>query len=135
MTPFGCYLETLRRSRRLQQKQLAAMLDVDPTYISLMERGRKGPPSTTLIEKLIQCLSMTGFEQSQLREYVAQSQRSLTLPNNMALPEYALLRRLWLRLGSLSPCQIEIINSALKMSDEQPGVHPMSQLELGVHGM
>lgn len=120
MTPFGCYLEILRRSRGLQQKQLAAALDVDPTYISLMERGKKGPPSDILLEKLVKQLNLSTEEQILLREYIAQSPRSLMLPKNMALQEYALLRQLWQRLGSLSSLQIETISNVLKMPDERP---------------
>jgi HTH-type transcriptional regulator, competence development regulator len=135
MTPFGCYLEALRRSRQLQQKQLAGMLDVDPTYISLMERGRKGPPSNALLEKLIASLQLSQEEQLLLQKYVAQSPRALALPKNMKLEEYELLESLWQRLGSLSHCQIEIMKNALKMSDERVNAQRPAQLNLRMHGM
>ncbi|MFB9886173.1 helix-turn-helix domain-containing protein [Balneatrix alpica] len=48
MTPFGTYLEHLRRSRRMQQKQLADLMGINPCYVSTLERGRKGPPSTAV---------------------------------------------------------------------------------------
>jgi len=36
-------IKTLRASRNLQQKQLAALLGVDASYISLLERGSRTP--------------------------------------------------------------------------------------------
>lgn len=45
MTPFGLYLESLRRSRGLRQKQLAFALGVRDGYISAMEKGWRGRPS------------------------------------------------------------------------------------------
>ncbi len=48
MTPFGLFLESLRRSRQLQQVQLAHRLGVNPCYVSSIESGKKGPPSKQL---------------------------------------------------------------------------------------
>jgi len=39
MTPFGLYLESLRRSCQLQQVQLADHLGVNVCYVSVMERA------------------------------------------------------------------------------------------------
>lgn len=135
MTPFGYYLEKLRRSRNLQQKGLAALLDVDPCYISMMESGKKGPPGEEIIQKLIQCLSLGSDEKALLHEYVAQSPRRLALPDNMTLQEYALIRRLWSRLGALSPGQIELLNNVLTIADERSGIRSSAHFELGGLGM
>lgn len=135
MTPFGWYLEMLRRSRNLQQKQLAAMLDIDPTYVSLMERGKKGPPSQALLNMLIEQLVLDTAEQAQLWEYVEQSRRNLSLPENMAFEEYAMVRRLWQKLGSLSLDQIEIIDKILKMPDEQSTLRSMTGRQLRTQTM
>jgi len=135
MTPFGYYLSTLRRSRNLQQKGLAKLLQVDPCYISMMENGKKGPPADDVIEKLIHCLSLSEDEQVLLREYISQSQRRLALPDNMTLQEYALVRSLWKKLGALSPGQIEAINSVLKISEERSGIRSLAQLEWRAQSM
>lgn len=115
MTPFGYYLESLRRSRRLQQKQLAALLDVNPCYISAMEKGRKGPPTKPVLDRLITALELNEQEQNYLHEYVGQSERTFRLPTNMALEEYALVHELKNYLGSLSKEQIAIIQNALRV--------------------
>lgn len=53
MTPFGLFLQEISRDRNLAQKQLAGLLDVDQSYLSGLESGRKGAPpaSMTLFDK------------------------------------------------------------------------------------
>lgn len=46
----GKRIRLLRRQRRLSQLALAEMIDKSPTYISLVENGRKGPGLETLID-------------------------------------------------------------------------------------
>jgi len=115
MTPFGYYLETLRRSRGLQQKQVAGLLDINPCYISAMEKGRKGPPTSPILKKLVTALELNEEEENLLHKYVEQSSRTFRLPTNMALAEYALVHELKQSLGSLSNEQIAIINNALRI--------------------
>ncbi|RQM53462.1 XRE family transcriptional regulator [Aeromonas caviae] len=66
MTPFGIYLENLRRSRRIQQKQLADLMGINPCYVSTLERGRKGPPSAEVLNRLIKNLNLSRDEQEGL---------------------------------------------------------------------
>jgi len=44
----GNQIKTFRKARGLTQEQLAEMCDFDPTYISLLERGRRSPSFGTL---------------------------------------------------------------------------------------
>ena len=46
----GKRIRLLRRQRHLSQLALAEMIDKSPTYISLVENGRKGPGLETLID-------------------------------------------------------------------------------------
>ncbi len=115
MTPFGQFLESLRRSRHLQQKQLAAMLNVNSCYVSAMERGKKGPPSKSILDKLINVFELDDEEQLLLWDSVDQSQATIRLPKDATVEEYALMRDLRLHLGSLSTEQIDIIRKILKM--------------------
>jgi len=59
MTPFGAYLEKLRKSRKLGQKELAYEVGVNASYISSLETGRKTPPQQNILNKLIQILKLT----------------------------------------------------------------------------
>lgn len=46
----GKNIKRLRKDRGLTQEQLAELCEFDPTYISLLERGKRNPPFSTLIK-------------------------------------------------------------------------------------
>lgn len=115
MTPFGLFLESIRRSRQLQQVQLADRLGVNSCYISAIEKGKKGPPSKEVLVKLITQLTLDQLEQDALWEYVDQSQKTIRVPDNATAEEYALMRDIRVHLGALSSEQISIIRNTLKL--------------------
>lgn len=115
MTPFGLYLESLRRSRQLQQVQLAEHLGVNACYVSSMENGKKGPPSKQVLNKLIVSLELDTEEQEMLWDKVDQSQRTIRLPDNATLEEYALMRDLRDHLGAMSSDKVNVIRNILNM--------------------
>lgn len=45
----GKNLKAQRESQGLTQEALAELSDFDPTYISLLERGKRNPPFLTLV--------------------------------------------------------------------------------------
>ena len=51
MTPFSQFLQKLRRSRSLKQKDLASLIGVKPCYVSIIERGRVAAPSKAVLDK------------------------------------------------------------------------------------
>lgn len=116
MTPFGLFLEKMRRSRQLQQKQLAAELGIQASYISSLEKGRKAPPSKKILEKIINTLDLNEDEQADMWESVKQSKRSLELPDSMILGEYQLVSKLSEKLGSLSEEQIALMMGILALN-------------------
>ncbi|MFL0798003.1 MAG: helix-turn-helix domain-containing protein [Cellvibrionaceae bacterium] len=118
MTPFGNFLEQIRRSRRLQQNDLAARIDVNPCYISSLERGRKGPPSPELLQKLSATLKLSSSEAEQLRISVEQSQKVIKLPDDTSLEEYAFLADIRRRIGSLSHDEISAMRHILNLGEK-----------------
>ncbi|MCO7226631.1 helix-turn-helix domain-containing protein [Pleionea sp. CnH1-48] len=119
MTPFGQYLEALRRSRNLQQTQLADLLGVHSCYVSAIENGKKGPPTKKVLDNLIISLRLDESEQVLLWDYVDQSQRTTRLPDHATADEYSMMRDLRQCLGSLSSEQITIIRNALKLGNKK----------------
>lgn len=115
MTPFGQYLEQLRRSRKLQQSQLAAELDVSACYISAMEKGRKVPARSQILDKISEVLELDEQEQQSLIKSVEQSKQTLKVPASAGPEEYAFLNELWGHLGSLSADQIDGMSLFLKV--------------------
>jgi len=51
-TSLGIALAALRHRRGLTQEQLAARLGIDPTYVSQIERGRRGVRWNTVVRFL-----------------------------------------------------------------------------------
>lgn len=45
---FGKVLKKIRKNRKLSQEQLAFVCNLDRTYISLMERGKRNPTINTI---------------------------------------------------------------------------------------
>jgi len=117
MTPFGEYLEQLRRSRYLQQKQLADIMGINPCYVSALEKGRKGPPSKSVLYQLIEQLNLSAEEEGGLWRSVELSNLNLRLPGNMSKQEFEFVYDLRRNLGRLSQHQLVIMQTALKMGE------------------
>jgi transcriptional regulator with XRE-family HTH domain len=116
MTPFGLFLENIRRSRQLRQKQLAVDLGINASYISALEKGRKEPPSKQILERLITTLELDEEEQATMWKCVEQSKRTLHLPEGMMLAEYELINQLRQQLGRLSQEQITLMMNVLALN-------------------
>lgn len=115
MTPFGNALSTYRRSRNLQQRELAERIGVQPCYVSVMENGKKGPPSSTILLKIINSLHLSSDETQILKSTVEASERVIRLPDGVSLEEYRFLWELRKRLGSLSGEELAIMTNALRL--------------------
>ena len=115
MTPFGLFLQELRRERRLAQKQLACMLALDPSYLSGLESGRKGAPPLSLILRLKDVLSLSEKEAGALHEAIEQSRRKIEIPLEADPAEYAMAHRLVRKLGNLRPAQVRAIDEILSI--------------------
>jgi transcriptional regulator with XRE-family HTH domain len=63
LTKFGLNLKRTRDERKLSQEKLAEKADLDPTYISGIERGVRNPSELSIVQALgIASLSVT-FQQ------------------------------------------------------------------------
>lgn len=116
MSPFAQFLRQLRRQRGIQQKTLAYLLGYEPSYISALERSKKGPPKQDFVGRLIQGLQLSNDEQIALAEALKQSRRQILIPLDASEREYALLHHLESQLGQLNPTQIQLIELALQIT-------------------
>ena len=53
MTPFGEKLHALRKSKNINQKNMAAALNVSAAYLSALEHGRRGKPQWSIVQRVI----------------------------------------------------------------------------------
>ena len=82
VTPFGLALYELRRDRRMPQKQLASLLNLDQSYLSGLESGRKGSPPTTIVQRVKSALSLNDEEAASLQRAADRSRRKVEIPTN-----------------------------------------------------
>ncbi|OMG53170.1 hypothetical protein BJN45_13175 [Azonexus hydrophilus] len=113
MSPFSQALKTFRIRRGLRQKQLALLLGYEPSYISALERGEKGPPRQDFIRRLISGLSLSEEDQAKLEEALQTSRRQFSIPHRASDAEFQMVHQLVPQLGSLLPQQIQLIQLAL----------------------
>jgi HTH-type transcriptional regulator, competence development regulator len=110
---FGKRIQTLRRERGLTQRQVAADLGIDFTYLSKLENDRGEPPGEQTVRKLAmsldtdpeELLALAGKVPSELR---LRAQRDV---------EFARLLR---RLPDVSDRELQDIYRRLKISPPKP---------------
>ncbi|MCS4309671.1 transcriptional regulator with XRE-family HTH domain [Rheinheimera pacifica] len=119
MTPFGQSLEKIRRDRGLKQFELADLIDIKASYVSVLERGHKGPPSKFIIRKIIEKLQLTEEEKQTLLHDAEISAYTFTIPYGISRSEFELLHQLKNELGSLNENQILIMKTVLSMRIER----------------
>lgn len=105
----------------MRQKELAWRLGYEPSYLSALERSRKGPPRQDFILRLIRGLELSEEEIRQLHQAVQDSRRHVVLPVWASDDEYALIRLLERQLGRLSPAQIRMMEFALQFTEASSG--------------
>lgn len=118
MTPFGEYLEHLRRSRSLQQKQMADIMGINPCYVSALEKGRRRAPSKQVITRIVEHLRLNQEEQAALWYSVEISEPQLRLPNTMSKAEFEFVHKLRNSLGNLSHSQLVIMGETLDWGNQ-----------------
>jgi transcriptional regulator with XRE-family HTH domain len=52
MTPFGERCRTLRLSKKVSLRAMAAALEISPAYLSALENGHRGRPSRGLVRQI-----------------------------------------------------------------------------------
>lgn len=93
------------------------MVGYEQSYLSALEIGLKGPPTREFVQRLVDVLSLSEAEQSELEESLRASQRKFTLPLKAEEDVFRLANRFWEKLPNLSPAQIRIIEDLLGIED------------------
>lgn len=114
MTPFGALLRYFREERGLTQLEMARQLAVDSKYISLIETGRRRPPSSDLMSALYVVLRLTEDQQSQLQSAAQNSSYVIRVPRGVSPLGLQLVHRLVRSLGGLRPDQISAIQALIE---------------------
>ncbi len=96
------------------------MLGYEQAYVSALEIGRKGPPSTEFVGKLIKVYALSSIEQEALHLAVASSDRRLVISHDADREVYKTLTELKKYLEKMRPEQLRIIRDVARLSEELP---------------
>jgi transcriptional regulator with XRE-family HTH domain len=114
MTPFGEKLRSLRASRGILQRDMAAALAVSPAYLSALEHGRRGAPSAGLIHQIADYFGLIWDDADELRALARLSRPRLKLNTAGLTPEQtALANRLARELRNLDPPTVAAMQKIL----------------------
>lgn len=117
MTPFGKLLSQMMFDTSTKQKDLVMVTGLSATHISHMLNGRKGPPCSEKVDRIIAYLGLDETEAAKLRMAAANSSRTMSIPGDAKPDEYFVAHELCARLGKMSPGQIVAIREIIRLGN------------------
>lgn len=81
---FGEYIAEKRLRLDLSIRGMAAELEITPSYLSDIEKGRRNPPDLDMLEKIAKILKLSKDERNTMLDYAGQDRNNVALD----LPEY-----------------------------------------------
>jgi transcriptional regulator with XRE-family HTH domain len=117
MTPFGARLRALRAAHGVTLKQLAAELQVSAAYVSALEHGKRGAPSTGLVHQVCDVFGLIWDEAEELAALARLSHPRVVVDTAGLSPEQtALANRLAQNIRRLSPETVAALHGVLDAS-------------------
>lgn len=102
MTPFGRRLRELRAERGLALKEMAAALKVSSAYLSALEHGHRGKPSSGLVQQISAYFNLAWDDVDELKRLAELSDPRVVIDTSGLSPEATeLANRLAERIGEL----------------------------------
>ncbi|WP_323014913.1 helix-turn-helix transcriptional regulator [Devosia sp.] len=87
MTPLGARLRALRQARGISLKQMAAALNVSSAYLSALEHGRRGQPTSFLLHRMIAFFNVIWDEAEELQRLAEISDPKVSIDTGGLAPE------------------------------------------------
>ena len=116
MSPFSTTFRRVREKYGLRQKDLADLLGYEQSYLSALEVGSKGPPTSEFVQQLVSVLRLSPDEARQVWEAMDASQRKIQIPNDAPQSTFLLCHELRKQIDHLHPSQVEAILAILRLS-------------------
>ncbi len=115
MTPLGVKLRELRQRKGVTLSEMAAALDVTPAYLSALEHGKRGRPTTLRLHQICACFDIIWDEADDLRRLADLSHPKVTIDTSELSPEATeLANRLSEKIGELEDEQVAAMLATLK---------------------
>ncbi len=87
MTPFGQKMRELRKERGLTLKETAKALHLSAAYLSALEHGHRGQPTTVLLHQICAYFNIIWDEAEDLVQLAAISHPKVTIDTSGLTPE------------------------------------------------
>jgi transcriptional regulator with XRE-family HTH domain len=114
MTPFGAKLRRLRAERNLQLKAMAAALGVSAAYLSALEHGHRGRPSSGLVQQISAYFNLAWDDVDELKRLAELSHPRIVVDTAGLSPKATeLANRLAESIGDLSEATIDRLLEAI----------------------
>lgn len=121
MTPFGARLRALRAARGVTLKQLANALQVSAAYISALEHGRRGAPSTGLVHQVNEFFGLIWDDAEEMARLARLSHPRVSVNTAGLTPEQtALANRLARDITRLPPETVAAMHALLDQTAPAP---------------
>ncbi len=121
MTPFGARLRALRAERGVTLKQLANALQVSAAYVSALEHGKRGAPSTGLVHQVNEFFGLIWDDAEELARLARLSHPRVTVNTAGLTPEQtALANRLAHSIERLPPETVAAMHALLDQTQPPP---------------
>jgi transcriptional regulator with XRE-family HTH domain len=114
MTPFGARLRAIRTQRGMTLAQFATELQVSAAYLSALEHGHRGAPSTGLVHQVCEVFGLIWDEADELARLARLSHPRITVDTSGLSPEKtALANRLAQTIHRLPPGTVAALHAVL----------------------
>jgi transcriptional regulator with XRE-family HTH domain len=121
MTPFGARLRALRTERGITLKHLANGLQVSAAYLSALEHGKRGAPSTGLVHQVNEFFGLIWDDAEDLARLARLSKPRVVVDTAGLTPEQtALANRLAQAIRRLGPETVAALHAVLDTTAAQP---------------
>ena len=118
MTPFGARLRALRAEKGMTQAELADRIQVSAAYLSALEHGKRGAPSTGLVHQICAELGLIWEASDELLGLAKLSDPKVVVNTAGLTPEQtALANRIAQNIARLPPTPVASMHALL---DEMP---------------
>ncbi|MFC7735341.1 helix-turn-helix domain-containing protein [Roseomonas sp. GCM10028921] len=120
MTPFGARLRRWRAERGVTLAQMAAAMQVSAAYLSALEHGRRGAPSTGLVHQICEYLGLIWDDADELARLARLSRPRVVLDTAGLPPEVTeLANRLADSIRALPPEAVTEMRAVLERSGRE----------------
>ena len=121
MTPFGARLRALRARDGMTLAQLASQLQISSAYLSALEHGKRGAPSTGLVHQVCDVFGLIWDAAEELARLARLSHPRVVVNTAGLTPEQtARANRLAQSIAKLPPETIASLHAILDATTPQP---------------